>query len=124
MKVYKNKLFNRFAKQENISNAHLLEAVDRAENGQIDANLGGGVIKQRIARQGRGKSSGYRTIVLFKKGEKFFFVYGFAKNERDNISAVELKAFKELANEMLNYSEDVVKMSVKQGKLIEVKRNE
>jgi hypothetical protein len=75
LKVFKNAWFGRFARKEKISAAALLGAVLRAENGQIDADLGGGVIKQRIARPGEGKSKGYRSIVLFRKGERCFFVY-------------------------------------------------
>lgn len=75
----------------------MYEAIKRAENGLIDADLGGGVIKQRIARKGQGKSSGYRSIILFKRGDKAFFVHGFAKNDRDNISTQELHLFKSLA---------------------------
>ena len=69
LKVFKNAWFGRFARKERISADALWDAVERAENGQIDADLGGGVIKQRIARPGEGKSKGYRSIVIFRKGE-------------------------------------------------------
>jgi hypothetical protein len=69
--------FGRFARKEKISAKSLWEAVDRAEKGLVDADLGGGVIKQRIARPGESKSKGYRSIVLYRKGDKAFFVYGF-----------------------------------------------
>jgi hypothetical protein len=68
-----------------MSDAVLLDAVARAERGQIDAELGGEVIKQRIARPGQGRSKGYRTIILFRRGAKAFFIYGFAKSQRANI---------------------------------------
>ena len=77
LKVYKNSWFGRFASKEKILDDALWAAVERAEKGQIDADLGGGVIKQRIARPGSGKSKGYRSIVLFRKGEKAFFVFGY-----------------------------------------------
>jgi hypothetical protein len=86
LRVFKNKIFSRFARRENISDKSLLEAVERADKGVIDADLGGGVIKQRIARPGQGKSGGFRSIVLFRAGDKAFFVYGFAKNERETTS--------------------------------------
>ena len=98
--------------------------MELAEKGLIDADLGGGVIKQRIARPGHGKSGGFRSIILFRSGDKAFFVYGFAKNDRDNITLVEKEVFKELAAEMLNYSEDILNMTVKNGGLIEVKEDE
>lgn len=85
MRIFKNKWFVRFARKERITDAKMSEAVENAEKGLIDADYGGGVIKQRIARPGAGKSGGYRSIILFRKGKLAFFVYGFAKNEQDNI---------------------------------------
>ena len=82
MRIFKSRWFQRFARKEGIADAVLREAVARAERGQIDADLGGGVIKQRIARPGQGKSKGYRTIVIFRRGAKAFFVYGFSKSQR------------------------------------------
>ena len=81
-RVFKTRWFQRFARREKIRDAVLLDSVARAEKGQLDADLGGGVIKQRIARPGQGKSGGYRTIILFKQGQRAVFVYGFAKSER------------------------------------------
>jgi hypothetical protein len=85
MRVFKTGPFARFAKHEGIADQELCEAVRRAEKGSIDADLGGGVIKQRLARQGQGRSGGWRSIVLFRRGDRAFFVYGFAKSDRDNI---------------------------------------
>jgi len=82
VRIFKSRWFQRFARKEGIADAVLREAVARAEKGQIDADLGGEVIKQRIARPGQGKSKGYRTIILFRRGAKAFFVYGFAKSQR------------------------------------------
>lgn len=79
MRVFKNAWFERFSRKQRIPDQVLLEAVDRAERGVIDADLGGGVIKQRIARKGRGKSGGFRTVILYRASERAFFVYGFAK---------------------------------------------
>ena len=73
------KPFVRFASRERIADEELCEAVRRAERGLIDADLGGGVIKQRLARAGQGKSGGFRSILLFRRGSKAFFVYGFAR---------------------------------------------
>ena len=83
VRIFKNKWFIRFAHKENIDDTALCEAIGRAEMGLIDADLGGGLIKQRVARPGEGRSGGYRTIVAFRKGDKSFFIYGFAKNELD-----------------------------------------
>jgi len=90
------------------------------ENGLIDADLGGHVVKKRVALPGRGKSSGVRTLLAYKVNNKAFFVYGFAKNARTNISTNELKALKRLAKELLSYSERSLTEAVEQGALIEV----
>ena len=88
-KIFKTRWFDRFARKEKIRDPVLVDAVGRAEKGQVDADLGGGVIKQRIARPGRGKSGGYRTIIFFRPGERAVFAYGFAKSARANIAADE-----------------------------------
>ena len=85
MRIFKSGWFQRFARKEGITDAVLREAVARAEKGQIDADLGGEVIKQRIARPGQGRSKGYRTIILFRRGAKAFFEYEFSKSHRANI---------------------------------------
>lgn len=82
-----------------------MDAVERAENGQIDADLGGGVIKQRIARPGEGKSKGYRSIVIFRKGELSFFVYGFSKSELGNIRKDDEEQFKKMAKHVLSLTD-------------------
>jgi hypothetical protein len=97
VRIYKSRCFQRFARKEGIADAVLREAVARAEKGQIDAELGGEVIKQRISRPGQARSKGYRTIILFRRGAKAFFVYGFAKSERANIDDAEKDQFKEAA---------------------------
>ena len=90
MSVYKTKEFSRFARRANLASAALLEAADAVASGLWDADLGGGVFKQRIVRKGAGKSGGFRTIILFKVGGHSVFVHGFAKNEKANIMPNEL----------------------------------
>lgn len=85
MRIYCTKWFARFARQEGIAEADLLGAIARTERGLIDADLGGGLIKQRVPRQGQGRSGGYRTIVAYRYREFALFLYGFAKSERENI---------------------------------------
>ena len=91
MRIFKSSWFQRFSRKERIADAALCEAIARAEMGQIDADLGGGVIKQRIARPGQGKSKGYRAIIFFRRGDKAFFEYGFAKSQRANIDDDEIR---------------------------------
>jgi hypothetical protein len=124
LKVYKNAWFGRFARKEKISAAALLGAVLRAENGQIDADLGGGVIKQRIARPGEGKSKGYRSIVLFRKGERCFFVYGFPKSDLGNIGSDEEVLFKKMAKNVLALTDAQLGVLVANGQFEEVMQDD
>ena len=123
MRLFKTKSFARFAIKENIVDSVLRDAIRRAEAGLIDADLGGGVIKQRLARQGQGKSGGYRSIVLFRHGATAFFAYGFAKNERDNIDRRELMAFRRLAAEMLAMEDEALAAALKNGTIMEIDGN-
>jgi hypothetical protein len=91
------KAFTRFVAKAGISDVALCQAVRDADRGLISADLGGGVIKQRIARPGQGKSGGFRTLIVFRAGTRAIFVHGFAKNEKDNIEEDELVALKKLA---------------------------
>jgi hypothetical protein len=107
-----------------MTDAVLRAAISDASRGLIDADLGGGVLKQRVARQGGGKSGGFRTIILFRTGERAFFVHGFAKNERDAIRDDELAAFKLLAAEMLAYDDEALAKAMGNGTLTEVARDD
>lgn len=121
--VFKNKPFARFCRQERIGDRELCEAVLRVEKGLIDAQLGGGVFKQRIARPNEGRSGGFRSILLFRAGSHTFFVYGFAKNERDNIRSDELEAFRLLADTLLAYTAEQLQIATDAGALIPVPCN-
>ena len=83
--IYKTKWLARFTRRERITDGSLREAIDRAERGIVDADLGGGLIKQRVAREGQGRSGGYRMLVAYRQQGRAVFLYGFAKNEQDNI---------------------------------------
>jgi hypothetical protein len=120
MRVFTSKRFARFARKERISDASLCQAVRMAEQGAIDADYGGGVIKQRIARPNEGKSGGYRSIILFRQGSRAFFVYGFAKNEQANIDQSDERDFKKLAERLLNASDAHVRKLTERGEFFEV----
>ena len=123
MKVFKNAWFGRFARKEEISAAALWDAVERAENGQIAADLGSVVIKQRIARSGESKSKGYRSIILFRKGKLSFFVYGFSKSELGNIREDEEVQFKKMAKYVLSLTDAQLSKLVANGQFEEVIKN-
>ncbi len=124
MRIFKNAWFVRFACAQNISDDALCEAVLRAESGQVDADLGGGVLKQRIARPGQGKSKGYRTIILIREGHRAFFVYGFSKSDRDNIRKNEEEQFKKMAKHVLELSDAQLNILIANGQLEEVESND
>jgi hypothetical protein len=123
MKVFKNAWFGRFARKENISAQELWDAVDRAEKGLVDADLGGGVIKQRIARPGQSKSKGYRSILLYRKRDKAFFVYGFPKSDLGNIRDDEQEQFKKAAKSILALSDEQIRQLIDNDQFEEVKKN-
>ena len=107
-----------------IKDDRLLEAVNRAGQGSIDADLGGGLIKQRVARQGHGRSGGYRTLIAFHSETRSVFLYGYAKNERDNIGAEELEKFKTLAKRFLTMTDDRIEQALGESELMEVAGDE
>lgn len=123
MRVFKNAWFSRFARKEQISDQALWEAVDRAEQGLIDADLGGGVIKQRIARTGAGRSGGYRSLVLYRKGSKAFFVFGFSKNSQGNIRDDEQEQFKRAAKVTLGLTQEQLRSLIEKAQMEEIFRN-
>lgn len=120
MSVYKTKEFSRFARKADLGSAELIEAAKAVAAGHGDADLGGGVFKQRIAREGAGKSGGFRTIILFKIGGHSFFVHGFAKNEKANITPKELKALKKLAAMFLGFDAEALAKASAAGEIAEV----
>jgi hypothetical protein len=124
MRIFKSKWFVRYARKERITDAKLIEAVEKAEKGLIDGDYGGGVIKQRISRPGAGKSGGYRSIILFRKGALAFYVYGFAKSDRSNIDESDERDFKDLARVLLPLSETELKKLTDSGKYTEVEYEE
>jgi len=120
VRIFKNAWFVRFARAQKISDETLREAIRRAESGQVDADLGGGVLKQRIARPGEGKSKGYRAIILLREGHRAFFVYGFAKSERDNFHKDEEEQFKKMAKHVLGLSKAQLNILIANGQVEEV----
>ena len=123
MRVFKAKLFSKFATRERITDASLVEAIDRAVRGLIDADLGGGIIKQRVARPGQGRSGGYRTLIAYRSGEFAVFLFGFAKSDRANIDAEELETLHAIASQWLG-DPGKIATDAATGTLIEVKHDD
>jgi hypothetical protein len=121
LRAFKNRQFQRFMKAEELSDELIWIAVDEVENGLVDGRLGGFILKKRIAREGRGKSKGYRTILAHRQGERIFFLYGFAKNEADNIDKKELSALRELGDEYMKLSDEKLNLAIKNSNLLELK---
>jgi len=124
VRTSKTKAFTRFADKAGISDAALCRAVRDAERGLVAVDLGGGVIKQRIARPSQGKSRGFRTLIVFRAGTRAVFVHGFAKSEKDNIDKDELVALKKLAAELRAYDDKALAQVVASGVLAKVNCDE
>ena len=116
----KTKHFSRWAAKVGLSNAVLKAAVREMQAGLIDADLGGGLVKKRIAFPGRGKRGSTRTILANNRAERWIYIYGFEKNERDNITKKELEALRLLAADLLRLSDEQVLAAIRQGVLVEV----
>lgn len=121
LQIFKLKVFAKFAKRELINDDVLCEAVERAEKGLIDASLGGCVIKQRVGREGQGRSKGHRVLIAVRLKKRYVFMDGFAKSEKENINDDELDAIKTYGLSWLNADENSIKSALKDGKLLEVK---
>ena len=119
-RIYMNRWFAKFASREGISNTSLVSAIDQANRGLIDVDLGGGLIKQRVAREGGGKSGGYRTLVFFRHEEKAIFAFGFAKSDKANLSAAELKVYKQAAKIVFALTQAQIDTEVREERLFEV----
>ena len=109
MRIFKTKEFARFARRQGITDEVLCDAIDRAERGLIDADLGSSLIKQRVARPGQGRRSGYRTIIAYRDGIRSLFVMGFAKGKLDNIDDDDLARLKAFAGQVLSWNNAQVK---------------
>jgi len=123
MRIFKTQWFTKWAKKEKLPDSSLVAAVEEMEQGLVDADLGGHVMKKRVALPGRGKSGGARTIIAYQVEDKAFFIYGFAKNKRDNVSAKELQALQVLAADLLEYTAPMLESAMKENELTEVEND-
>ena len=120
MTIYKTRWFDRWARKQDLSTRAICEAVREMQAGLYEADLGGGLLKKRIARPGQGKSGGFRTLVATNRGGKWFFVFGFPKNVRSNIDKDEEDSLKKLASHLLSLSPPALVTAQHAGELMEV----
>jgi len=118
--IFKTRSFERWQKKTALADDALLQAVEEMQRGLIDAKLGGGVVKKRVARPEAGKRGGYRTLLATNQYDKWFFIYGFAKNERDNIVDQELQALKLLAKQYLAMPAKAIRTAIQAGEMKEI----
>ena len=124
MRIFKTKWTARYTRRERISDRSLREAIERAGRGTIDADLGGGIIKQRVARSGQGRSGGYRMMIAYRAGIRAVFLYAFAKNERENIDPDELLTLREIGATWLTADAQHIAQALEAGILQEVINDE
>ncbi len=117
----KTKWFNKWAKKNSISDKNLLNAVENVSNNLGVSNLANGLYKVRISKEGHGKSESFRTILVYKKSDIVIFVYGFSKNEKDNLDENELKYFKKLAKYLLEIERQKYSELVRLGTFVSIK---
>lgn len=123
MRIFKTKALARFTKREAIDDDSLVAAIETAKRGLIDADLGGGLIKQRVARPGQGKRGGFRMLIGFRS-DLAIFLFGFAKNERDNIDDKQLTTLREIVASWFAADDKKIAQALKDGLLIEVKHGQ
>lgn len=123
MRIFLNQAVNKFAKRHKIEDWQIEKAIRDAEIGIIDADLGSGLIKQRIARPNEGKSGGYRSIIFFKLGDLAIFLYSFAKNEKENISESDLLLLREVAKSIAEMDQAALLDHLANGRFREVEHH-
>jgi hypothetical protein len=119
-RIFTTKTFRRWMSKADVTDIALIGAIQEMELGLVDAELGSHLFKKRVALHGQGKRGGARTIVASKTEGRWFFLYGFLKNERDNISNIELKALQGLAKQLLELSDAQLKKALLTNEITEV----
>lgn len=120
IRIFKTRHFQRWMNKAGLSDEMLVVAVLEMVAGLVDADLGGGVLKKRIALSGRGKRGSVRTLIATRRADRWIFVFGFEKKQRSNVSAEELKALRVLADELLGLSTAQLELAKRESELMEV----
>ena len=118
--IYKTRYFARWARKTGLNDSLLKTAIIEIQSGLLEADLGGGIVKKRIALPGRGKRGSTRTLLATNRDDRWFFVFGFEKNERENISENELATLKMLAKDLLGMAAEQIAEAIGEGSLVEV----
>ena len=118
--IFKTKVFNRWSDKEKLTTETLCDAIAEVEQNQVEASLGMYLFKKRVARPGQGKRGSYRTIIAFKKEDRAFFLFGFDKGSRNNISEKEIQALKKLSKYFMGFTNKELEYAIKNGALIKV----
>ena len=118
--VYKTRHFARWARKTGLNDSLLETAVLEIHRGLFEADLGGGIVKKRVALPGKGKRSSARTFLATNRDKRWFFIFGFEKNERENISENELATLKKLAKDLLGMTAAQITVAIGEGSLVEV----
>jgi hypothetical protein len=119
-RIFRTRTFTRWMKKTPLTDEALADAVSEMTRGLVDAELGGHIVKKRVALPGQGKRASARTLVATKTSRRWIFLYGFGKNERSNVSNQELRALKEIAKDLLELSEEQIEVALEQGQLTEI----
>ena len=123
-RILKTRPFNRWLRKTLLDDNTLLKAIDEMERGLVDADLGGNVNKKRVALPGRGKSGSTRTLIATNREDRWFFLFGFEKNDRENITQAELAYLQGAAQIFLGYSSDDLQSAIARGDFLEVEYDE
>ena len=119
-RILKTRTFNRWLRKTLLTDAALLKAIDEMEQGLVDADLGGNLYKKRVALPGRGKSGSPRTLIATNRQNRWFFMFGFEKNDKENITQAELAYLQDVAQIFLGYSNDELQLAIDKGEFLEV----
>ena len=119
-RVFKTKHFTRWMKKTELTDEALCASVDEMQQGLIDADLGGNLYKKRVGVANRGKRSGARTLLATNLGSRWFFVYGFEKNDKANITLAERDALQHMALHLLTLTDELLTVQLNISELMEI----
>jgi len=110
MRAFKNKWFNKWARDEDIRDDTLWKAAEEIVAGRVEADLGKCLFKKRVARKGQGKSGGYRLIVAYKRpnSDRLFFISAFEKNDKPNLKSAEQEALALVAAKYIEATDQTI----------------